>query len=56
MESVILQHSGVEECGVVGAPDESAGELPTAFVVPKPGASLTERELLDFTAARVSRE
>lgn len=53
MESVILQHTSVAECGVVGAPDESAGELPTAFVVPKPGNQLTEKDLLDFTDSRV---
>ncbi|XP_075982700.1 luciferin 4-monooxygenase-like [Anticarsia gemmatalis] len=54
VESVVLQHSGVAECGVVGAPDELAGELPVAFVVKKPGVTLTEKELLDFTAARLS--
>lgn len=54
VERVILQHSGVAECGVVGAPDELAGELPTAFVVTKPGVNLTEEELLRFTNDRVS--
>nr|XP_037876340.1 4-coumarate--CoA ligase 1-like isoform X1 [Bombyx mori] len=54
IERVLLQHSDVLECGVVGAPDELAGELPTAFVVPKPDVTLTERELLDFTNERLS--
>lgn len=54
VESVILQHNAVAECGVVGAPDEAAGELPTAFVVLKPGASLTEAELIQFTNAKLS--
>ncbi|XP_030036602.2 4-coumarate--CoA ligase 1-like [Manduca sexta] len=54
LERVILQHSAVAECGVVGAPDEVAGELPTAFVVLKPGAKLTEAELLRFTDERLS--
>lgn len=53
METVILSHSGVAECGVVGTPDELAGELPTAFVVRKPGSALTENELLHFTDAKV---
>lgn len=56
VEGVVLQHAGVAECGVVGAPDEEAGELPTAFVVLKPGHQLTEKELLDFTATRVCRK
>ncbi|XP_021186405.3 uncharacterized protein LOC110373457 [Helicoverpa armigera] len=54
VESTVLTHSGVAECGVVGAPDEAAGELATAFVVKKPGATLTENELLEFTNARLS--
>ncbi|KOB65495.1 hypothetical protein OBRU01_22659, partial [Operophtera brumata] len=33
VETVILEHNGVAECGVVGTPDELAGELPTAFVL-----------------------
>lgn len=49
----MLEHPGVAECGVVGAPDEAVGELATAFVVKKPGATVTEKELLEFTASRV---
>ncbi|XP_063367500.1 uncharacterized protein LOC134655923 [Cydia amplana] len=54
IERVLLQHPGVAECGVVGAPDMSAGELPFAFVVGRPGANVTEAELLEFTASRLS--
>ncbi|XP_068618990.1 luciferin 4-monooxygenase-like [Battus philenor] len=54
VENVVLQHNSVAECGVVGAPDELAGELPTAFVVVKPGHQLTEKELLEFTAKQLS--
>ncbi|CAH2045280.1 unnamed protein product, partial [Iphiclides podalirius] len=54
VESVVLQHSGVAECGVVGAPDDYAGELPTAFVVVKPGSRVTARELIEFAASRLS--
>ncbi|XP_063539418.1 uncharacterized protein LOC134748562 [Cydia strobilella] len=54
VERVVLQHPGVAECGVVGAPDMSAGELPFAFVVARPGATVTEAELLEFTASRLS--
>lgn len=48
-----MEHEAVVECGVVGAPDELAGELPTAFVVRKPGTKLTEQELLRFTTSKV---
>ncbi|KOB51984.1 4-coumarate-CoA ligase [Operophtera brumata] len=47
-------HSAVADCGVVGKPDEVAGELPTAFVVLKPRATVTESDILDFTATKLS--
>lgn len=54
VENVVLQHSGVAECGVVGYPNEEAGELAVAFVVKKPGVKLVEKDILDFTNARLS--
>ena len=37
VEGVLLEHPAVLDCGVVGRPDETAGEIPTAFVVLKEG-------------------
>ncbi len=37
IESVLLQHPAVAECGVVGIPDEARGQIAKAFVVLKPG-------------------
>ncbi len=37
VESALLQHPAVAECGVVGAPDEDRGQIVQAFVVTKPG-------------------
>ncbi|KAG6462268.1 hypothetical protein O3G_MSEX013144 [Manduca sexta] len=54
VENVILQHNAVAECGVVGTPDEVAGELPTAFVTLKTNAQVTKTELLEFTDQRLS--
>ncbi|MER5863509.1 AMP-binding protein [Kitasatospora sp. NPDC002040] len=34
IESVLLQHPGVAECAVIGAPDEARGEALEAYVVP----------------------
>ncbi|XP_046975358.1 4-coumarate--CoA ligase 1-like [Vanessa cardui] len=48
LEAVLLQHPSVHEVGVVGAPHEDLQELPTAFVVLRPGARATEQELKDF--------
>lgn len=32
LEGWILNHADVRDCGVIGLPDESAGEVPCAFV------------------------
>jgi 2-aminobenzoate-CoA ligase len=37
VESVLLAHPAVAECGVVGAPDEERGEVVKAYVVLRPG-------------------
>lgn len=53
LEAVILLHPSVKDVGVIGTPDPMAGELPTAFVVKKPGANISEDELKEFVAAKV---
>jgi 2-aminobenzoate-CoA ligase len=37
VESVLLQHDAVSECGVIGVPDETRGQIVKAFVVVNPG-------------------
>ncbi|CAG5052931.1 unnamed protein product [Parnassius apollo] len=54
IEAVLLQHKGVRDVGVVGLPHESAGEVPLAFIVPQTGVELTEKELQQFVAERLS--
>lgn len=46
LEEVMMTHPGVALVAVVGVPDERLGEEIKAFVVRKPGAALTEAELL----------
>lgn len=41
------------EALVVGAPHESLGELATTFVVLHPGATASEKELVDFVNEQV---
>jgi len=54
VEKVILAHPGVYEAAVIPVPDEKWGEVPKAFVIAKPGASLTEAELFDFCRSRIA--
>ena len=53
IEDALGAHPAVALCAAVGAPDAYAGEVPVAFATLKPGSSVTEDELLAFTAERV---
>jgi acyl-CoA synthetase (AMP-forming)/AMP-acid ligase II len=37
VESVLLEHPAVRDCGIVAKPDLAAGEIPCAFVVLREG-------------------
>ena len=54
VEGVLLRHPAVHEVAVVGMPHEKWGEAPFAFVVLKPGATLTEDELREFARGRLA--
>jgi long-chain acyl-CoA synthetase len=48
IEDVIFRHPKVLKVSVVGIPDEVTGERVKAFVVPKPGETVTADELDAF--------
>jgi len=57
VESVLLEHPAVKECGVVGRPDAAAGEIPVAFVALRDGfvdGKKLEEELCAFVADRLT--
>jgi acyl-CoA synthetase (AMP-forming)/AMP-acid ligase II len=54
IESVILEHPRVQEAAVVGVPHDVLGEDIAAFVVRKPGTTISEDELKDFCALHLA--
>ena len=52
LENFLLSHPSVADCAVIASPDPEAGEVPTAFVVLRPGC--TADGLLDWVAERVA--
>ena len=44
----------IQECVVLGMPDKEWGESVTAFILPKPGLTIDERGVIDFSKARMS--
>jgi fatty-acyl-CoA synthase len=55
VEQAIFSHPAVFECAVVAAPHDQWGEVPAAIVVLKPGAVLTQEELIGFLQQRLGK-
>ena len=57
VESALLKHEAVAECGVVGVPDEARGQIVKAFVVLREGFTAGDelaKELQDFVKAEIA--
>ena len=57
VENVLLLHAHVQDCAVVGLPDEDRGQVVTAFVVLKEGivgSPAVAKELQDFVKREIA--
>lgn len=55
IEAAMRDHPGVAEGAVVGVSDGKRGMAPKAFVILKPHAAVTERDLMKHLCERISR-
>ncbi|XP_041981706.1 probable 4-coumarate--CoA ligase 1 [Aricia agestis] len=55
IEGIIMELPEVADAAVVGIPDPLAGEIPRAFVVLKPNQKLTERQIYDVVAQKLTK-
>jgi len=54
IEHVLTRHPAVARCAVVGVPDEKYGELVRAWIVRKPGATVTADALKSFCRSELA--
>jgi long-chain acyl-CoA synthetase len=54
VENVIGQHAAVQQCVVIGVPDEKWGERVHAFVIARPGSNVTEQDIIAHCQERIA--
>ncbi|MQL85761.1 hypothetical protein Taro_018268 [Colocasia esculenta] len=54
LERVLLSHPVIADAAVVPYPDEEAGQIPLAFIVRRPGSSLSGDQVIEFVAKHVA--
>ncbi len=53
LEAILMTHPQVADCAVIGVPDQEAGEVPKAFVVPA-GGDFDGKAVLAYVAGQVA--
>jgi fatty-acyl-CoA synthase len=53
VEQALLEHSAIQDCAVVGLPDDKWGERVTAVIQPYPGHQVAAAEVRDFVKSRL---
>lgn len=55
VENVLYRYPDVLECAVIGVPDPKWGEVPKAFIVPKPGTNPSVEDIIEFCRENMAR-
>lgn len=53
IEQIISGHEAVQDCTVIGVPDDEWGEAVKAFIELSPGKSITESEIITLCKTRL---
>jgi len=54
VEGALSSHPGVLESCVIGVPDPACGEIPHAYVIPRPGIAANPEEMRSFVAQHLA--
>ncbi len=54
IECALMEHTGVEDCAVIGIPDEEFGEKLLAFIKPSAGTTPSQGEISSFLRSKLA--
>lgn len=54
IETVLLSHRAVKDAAVTAKSDERSGEVPLAFIVKQPGATITAQDVQEYVKQKLS--
>ncbi|KAJ9612213.1 hypothetical protein H2200_003810 [Cladophialophora chaetospira] len=55
LEALLLEHPSIVDAAVIGIKTASDDEDPRAYVVPRKAGAITEQDVIDFVASKVSK-
>lgn len=50
IEALLLTHDQIKDAAVIGIPNDKCGEIPFAFVVRQPNATIVEKDVIKYVA------